>query len=108
MAKRHLKVSGDLGRVIFMVLGNLEYNAWGSADEILRNTTSEILHRWRRALDTLMWFTISLAETTPPSKLEKSNKKEEYDTDAITGTSIWKMFMLRVLNVLRKQLPSTM
>ena len=66
MAKRHLKPTGDLGKVIFMVR---RYDTSGrvAAKSLHRNMIYGILHRWKRAFGIQMWFTISLAETIRPS-----------------------------------------
>lgn len=63
MAKRHLKVTGDLGRVVFMVNLPVAILSVG-ADAVCRNTTFEIRHPSKKAFDTRMSFTILLDETT--------------------------------------------
>ena len=63
MAKRHLKVTGDLGRVVFMVNLHVGILSIG-ADVVCRNTTFEIRHPSKKAFDIQMSFTILLDETT--------------------------------------------
>lgn len=57
MAKRHLKVTGDLGRVVFIVgLNYTPYCQKRSSNLVLRSTTFEIPLLSRPACDTQMLF----------------------------------------------------
>ena len=68
MAKRHLKVTGDLGRVVFMV-GFQSYCPPDGLSNLRRNMTSETQLHSRRVCAIPMLFTISLDGTTRPSLL---------------------------------------
>jgi hypothetical protein len=60
MAKRHLKVTGDLGRVVFIVRVELllaPLSLEHSLMRCIRNTTFETPSRSKRLSDTQMWFT---------------------------------------------------
>lgn len=79
MAKRHLKVSGDLGRVIFMV-GEMQL----VEEEVLildyRNMTYETHNPWRKAFDTRMLSTILWAGRTQPSRSRRRSVKGQHLT----------------------------
>lgn len=73
MAKRHLKVAGDLGRVIFMVRGK---RCLGEIWLILghRNMISETHHPWRKVFDIQTSSTTSLAACTLRSESKSSRR----------------------------------
>ena len=64
MGKRHLKVTGDLGRVVFMVSLSMALSLSVAAHPLYRNMTSEIRRPSKKAFDIRMSFTILLDETT--------------------------------------------
>lgn len=68
MAKRHLKPTGDLGKVIFMV--RLRHTSPISvADSLVRNMISETLPHWKKAFGIRTLSTILLEGTTRPSTI---------------------------------------
>ena len=65
MGKRHLKVTGDLGRVVFMVRLPMALSLSSvAAHPLNRNLTSETQRPSKKAFDIRMSFTILLDETT--------------------------------------------
>jgi hypothetical protein len=100
MAKRHLKLTGDLGRVIFMVRNrSLAFNAGTCvAYEYNRNMTFAILNLSRRVSVTRMWCTISWAGHTQPSML-LCRESRPASTHIVQGTSLWKTSMSKGANV---------
>ena len=76
MAKRHLKVTGDLGRVVFIVCVRPTI-APGERSYDIRNTIYETPSRSKRPFAILMLSTTWLAETIPPSMRGTMNFDEE-------------------------------
>lgn len=71
MTKRHLKVSGDLGRVVFVVQSpGINSNSKQESNLVTRNTTFAILRPLKRAFATPMSSTTLLVVTIPPSTLD--------------------------------------
>lgn len=70
MAKRHLKVSGDLGQVTFLVSTASTGSLWCTCLFCIRNTTYEIPSPSRKPSDTPTSFTTWSAANTQQSTLE--------------------------------------
>lgn len=105
MAKRHLKVTGDLGRVIFMVWASLRrvYAALGNIN--CRSSTYGTPHPLRKVYGiqmlSLIWLGVNLPQSTQ-GHLEFLFKK----LTRHLGTFPMKMYTLRELNGLRRRLPN--
>lgn len=70
MTKRHLKVTGDLGRVAFIVCLRGSQIARPVIDPAIRNTICATLSRSRRLSDIQMSSTTWLADNTRQSMFE--------------------------------------